>query len=111
MDQDIPFQYQISLLKLFGYQFNYEDNWRGYLLHAWGYCVWVCLAIGAITGTHCVLTNLNNVVVFTEATAYTASLIMCFIRVTAFFTQRQRIKKLYEDLMSMTEIGQFSGNI
>lgn len=110
MESNRPFEYQLFLLKLIGYQFSYDDGWRGLVLQCWGYCIWICLGIGAVTGIHCVLTNLNSVIIFTEASAYTASLIMCFIRVSVFFTQRWRIKKLYEELMSVTENGWKSWN-
>ncbi len=105
MDNYKPFGFQILLLKLAGYQLHYEKNWRGFLLHTWGYCMWFFLGIGGITGLHCTISNFSNVVIFTEASAYTATSFMCFVRVTVFFVQRKRIAKLVENLISVTETG------
>lgn len=105
MESNKPFQYQFFLLQLIGYQHHYVHNWRGILLQCWGYCIWGCLGIGAITGCHCFLTNLDNVTIFTEALAYTVNWTMCFIRVSVFYTQKQRIMKLVDDLLNVTKTG------
>jgi hypothetical protein len=105
MDSDKPFQYQFFLLKFIGYQHHNVQGWRGLLVECWGYCVWLCLGIGVVTGFHCFFSNLNNVTVFTQAIPYTLNWTMCFVRVTVFHLKKERIKKLLDDLLNATKTG------
>lgn len=111
MELDKTFKYQLFLLKLYGYQFTYEPNWQGILVKSWGYCLWACPAIGAVTGCHSIFTNLDNIAVFTESTSYTLNWTMCFIRFTAFFIHKKRLMKLVDDLLQMTKTGKIPTSV
>jgi hypothetical protein len=105
MGREIPFRYQLLILKLFGYQLSYSDDWKGALLHFWGYINWIVLPIGAFCAFHSFFNNLNNITFFTESLASALNWTMCFIRVTIFFQRRHRLRVLIEDLQSCTNAG------
>lgn len=94
------FHYQLFILKLFGYQLEYPQTYKGIFMICWGYLIWACTAFGALTAYHAFATSLHDVKLITASLTSALNWTLSFVRLCTLFIRRNRLRVLIQDLQS-----------